>query len=90
MALIKNFGIAGIGQSVQYGKGGGKVVYDTSNSLFKVTTDGSTLSNLNVAAPTADDHAATKLYVDSIAQGLDVKESVKAASTGDMSTTFLS
>jgi hypothetical protein len=86
MALIKNFGIAGIGQSVQYGKGGGKVVYDTSNSLFKVTTDGSTLSNLNVAAPTADDHAATKLYVDSIAQGLDVKESVKAASTGDMST----
>ena len=45
MALIKNFGIAGIGQSVQYGKGGGKVVYDTSNSMFKITTNDGTYSS---------------------------------------------
>ena len=54
MALIKNFGIAGIGQTVQYGKGGGKVVYDTGGSLFKVTSDGTALTNLGVAEPTAD------------------------------------
>ena len=86
MATIKNFGIVGIGQSVQYGKGGGKVVYDTGNSLFKVTTDGTTLSNLDVADPTGNTHAASKGYVDSVAQGLDVKDSVRAASTTDVNT----
>ena len=88
MALIKNFGIAGIGQSVQYGKGGGKVVYDTSNSLFKITTDGTTLTHMSVeTTPTDDNHATSKAYVDSVAQGLDVKESVRAATTGDITLT---
>ena len=88
MALIKNFGIAGIGQSVQYGKGGGKVVYDTSNSLFKITTDGTTLTHVAVeTTPTDDNHATSKAYVDSVAQGLDVKESVRAATTGDITLT---
>ena len=85
MALIKNFGIAGIGQSVQYGKGGGKVVYDTGGSLFKVTTtDGTTLTNLGVADPSDDAHAANKKYVDQVAQGLDVKDSVRAATSGNI------
>ena len=85
MALIKNFGIAGIGQSVQYGKGGGKVVYDTGGSLFKVTTDGTTLTNLAVKTdPTDDNHATSKAYVDSVAQGLDVKDSVRAATSGNI------
>ena len=88
MALIKNFGIAGIGQSVQYGKGGGKVVYDTSNSLFKITTDGTTLTHVAVeTTPTDNNHATSKAYVDSVAQGLDVKESVRAASTTDITVT---
>ena len=84
MADIKNFGIRGIGADVQFGKSGGRVVYDSGNSLFKVTTDGSTLGNMNVAAPTADNHAANKSYVDSVASGLDVKDSVRAASTGNV------
>jgi hypothetical protein len=84
MALIKNFGIAGIGQSVQYGKGGGKVVYDTGGSLFKVTSDGTTLTNLGVAEPTADAHAASKNYVDQVAQGLDVKDSVRVATSANI------
>lgn len=82
MADIKNFGIRGIGADVQFGKSGGRVVYDSGNSLFKVTTDGTTLGNINVATPTADNHAANKSYVDSVAQGLDVKDSVRVASTG--------
>ena len=84
MADIKNFGIRGIGADVQFGKSGGRVVYDSGNSLFKVTTDGTTLGNMNVATPTLDNHAANKSYVDSIAQGLDVKDSVRAASTGNI------
>ena len=84
MAQVKNFGIRGIGSDVQFGKGGGRVVYDSGNSLFKVTTDGSTLGNINVATPTLDDHAANKAYVDSVASGLDVKDSVRAASTGNV------
>lgn len=84
MADIKNFGIRGVGSDVQFGKSGGRVVYDSGNSLFKVTTDGTTLGNMNVATPTSDNHAANKAYVDSVAQGLDVKDSVRAASTGNV------
>ena len=39
----------------------------------------------SVADPTASQDAATKNYVDSVAQGLDVKGSVKYASTGNLS-----
>lgn len=38
----------------------------------------------NLATPVNDQDAATKLYVDSTAQGLDVKASVKAATTGNI------
>ena len=74
MADVKNFGIRGIGADVQFGKSGGRVVYDSGNSLFKVTTDGTTLGNVDVATPTDDTHAANKSYVDSVASGLDVIE----------------
>jgi len=39
---------------------------------------------VNLATPTADSDAATKGYVDSVAVGLDVKESVKAATVGNV------
>ncbi|SVC13289.1 uncharacterized protein METZ01_LOCUS266143, partial [marine metagenome] len=84
---IKNFGIRGIGSDVQFGKSGGRVVYDSGNSLFKVTTNGSTLGKLSVATPTSDNHAANKSYVDSVASGLDVKDSVRAASVANVTLT---
>ena len=37
---------------------------------------------VNVGTPSASSDAATKAYVDSVAQGLDVKSSVRAATTG--------
>lgn len=45
-----------------------------------VSMNGQRLTGL--AAPTADTDAATKAYVDAARQGLDVKESVRAATTG--------
>lgn len=38
----------------------------------------------NVGEPTADSDAATKGYVDGVAQGLDIKESVRAATTANI------
>ena len=40
---------------------------------------------ITVATPTANTHAATKKYVDDLIQGLDVKDSVVAATTGNIS-----
>ena len=52
---------------------------DLSTGTFDFTS-----AVLQVATPTADSHAASKGYVDSQSQGLDVKDSVKAATTGNI------
>jgi hypothetical protein len=67
MANIKNFGLSGISADVQFGKAGGRVVYDAGNSVFKVTqADGTTLDNIRVATTPANaNDAASKAYVDS-------------------------
>ena len=82
MANIKNFGLAGIGSDVQFGKGGGRLIYDSSSSFFKFTTDGSTLAQIRVATTPSDaNDVASKSYVDGAVTGLDVKNSVRAATT---------
>ena len=40
-------------------------------------------NTITCGPPTSADHAATKSYVDNVAQGLDVKASVRVASTGN-------
>jgi len=52
----------------------------TANKLAKRDASG----NLSVATPSADAHAATKAYVDAARSGLDVKESVRVASTANI------
>ena len=43
MANVKNYGLRGVGSDVQMGKAGGRLVYDSGNTLFKFTeSDGST------------------------------------------------
>lgn len=49
----------------------------TASKLAKRDGNG----NLKVADPTAPEHAATKAYVDAARSGLDVKQSVRAATT---------
>jgi hypothetical protein len=86
MSITKNFGLAGIGPDVQLGKGGGRLVWTPGDSDFKFTTDGTTLAHLQVLAPVADNDAATKLYVDNVAAGLDPKEPARVATTGNITT----
>jgi len=86
MADTKNYGLKGVGNDVQFGKAGGRFVYNTGGSDFRATTDGTTLAHLQVLDPVGDTDAATKLYVDSTAQGLDAKESVDCATTGNQGT----
>ena len=59
--------------------------YDTSTTAVasKIPVYGSS-GVLKVGTPAADGDAATKLYVDNAIEGLDVKDSVKAASTANL------
>jgi hypothetical protein len=89
-----------LGGSVSITSGVSSVTGTTSQIAVSATTGDITLSlpsavvfpgsvTLN-AAPTEDLQAATKGYVDSVAQGLDIKASVKAATTenGALATAF--
>lgn len=87
MATTKQFGISGVGSDLQLGKGGGRFVYD--EGVFKITTDGTTLGNVRTALPTNANDAANKAYVDSLSAGLDPKESVRAATTANITLTDL-
>jgi len=91
MANVKNYGLSGIGSDVQFGKSGGRLIYDTTSSFFKFTTDGSTLAQVRVATtPSNANDIASKSYVDSTVNGLDVKESVRVATTaaGTLASSF--
>ena len=82
MANVKNYGLKGVNSDLQFGKAGGRLIYDVSSSFFKFTTDGSTLAQLRVATtPSNANDVASKSYVDATANGLDVKSSVRAATT---------
>jgi len=52
----------------------------TANKLAKRDANG----NISVATPSADAHAANKAYVDAARSGLDVKQSVRVASTANI------
>lgn len=54
----KNFGISAVGSDLQYGKKGGRIVFDSENDLFKITgVDGATVSRIKVADAVDTDDA---------------------------------
>lgn len=86
MSTTKNYGLTGIGADVQLGKAGGRFVWSTDH--FEMTSDGSTLSTVRGATPVNANDLTTKDYVDSLASGLDPKESVRVATTADVGGTY--
>ena len=90
MATVKNFGLAGVGTDVQFGKSGGRFIYDTdhftvrnaANSDFLETYGKTPVGSSNANALT------TKEYVDSVATGLDFKASVHTGTTSNLSATY--
>lgn len=87
MANTKNFGLIGVGSDLQYGKAGGRIIFDTDE--FQVRNAGnSAYLPLKVATPTEADDAVTLSYLETFAQGLQVKESVRVATLADLSATY--
>ena len=65
--------------------GGSGYVIGLSQGL--ATTSAPTFASVTLtAAPTADTHAATKAYVDSVTQGLNLKQSCRVATTANIVT----
>ena len=57
------------------------IVFDSTTATFKGNLDVNNGTIVNLSEPVNGGDAATKQYVDSVAQGLDVKESVRVATT---------
>ena len=73
--------------SFQIGKRGLKLVND-GNKLSATEADGITLAEFRGATGTSNDSYTTKQYVDNAISGLDVKESVRVATTTDPGGTY--
>jgi hypothetical protein len=91
----RNYSLEGVGSTVHYGKGGGKLSWDAANNFFQVThNDGTTLADVRIATgvPAAANSVATKQWVqDEITanvQGLNIKNAVACASTGPLDGTY--
>jgi hypothetical protein len=83
-------GSAAVGTSTRYARADHVHANPTLSSVGTATADVS-LGNFkitNLATPTLDSDAANKGYVDAARSGLDVKQSVRAASTANVTVTY--
>lgn len=83
MALTKQYGLAGVYEDVQFGKSNGRIKFDNAGNVFSARNlADSDYVNFRVAEPVSNRDAATKYYVDSVAQGLKPKSAVRVATNG--------
>ena len=73
------------GNTISTTDSNGNLVLDPNGSG---TVDVNSSRITSVTDPTSDQDAATKAYVDSVANGLDVKESCAVATTANLSATY--
>ena len=78
MAIVKQYGLSGVADDVQLGKGGGRLKYDTDHFKVRDSLDNNYV-RLKSSDPISAEDVATKFYVDSVAQGLNPKEAVVVA-----------
>lgn len=83
-------GSAAVGTSTRYARADHVHANPTLSSVGTATADISLggFKITNLANPVADTDAATKSYVDAARSGLDVKGSVRAASTANVTVTY--
>lgn len=79
-------GSAAVGTSKKYARGDHVHAMPALSALGAATADVSLAGYkiTSLGTPTADTDAATKAYVDTVAQGLDAKQSVRAATTASI------
>lgn len=86
MAEIRNFSLAGVASSLQFGKGGVKLV-QSANSMSFMDSTATTLVPVSVGAATNVNHATSKSYVDGKFDNLSFRPSVKVATTANITLT---
>jgi len=84
MAIHKQYGLTGISSNVQFGKGNGRIKVESNVFKVRNTADNDYLT-IKAANPVDLQDLTTKAYVDSVAQGLIIKDSV-VASTNSTTT----
>jgi hypothetical protein len=88
MSTIKNFGLAGVSSDVQFGKSGPRLT-QTGGVFSLKNASAAALARLEVAAPTSDEHATTRLFVNTglgtihTAVGLQAAGTYQANATGN-------
>ena len=83
MADLKQYGLKGVGNDVQYGKGSGRLKYNTDHFELRNETD-SAFVQIKGLDPLEDTDLATKKYVDLAAAGMVVKDAVRVATNEDL------
>jgi hypothetical protein len=73
MANIKSFNLVGIGEQVQFGKGGLQIAQDSGAFAFRDPTN-TTLVNVEVATPTSASHATSMAYVEGLIDSLTASQ----------------
>jgi len=83
MALTKQYGLSGLYSDVQFGKTNGRIKFDNADNAFNARNlADNDYVNFRVAEPISNRDAATKYYVDSVAQGLKPKAAARVATNG--------